>query len=752
MNDNSQPVGIKSILARRLLIYIVAFSTVITFMAAGLQIYRDFARDKASISATIQQIATSDLPSIINSLWVSDEELLRIHLTNILALPNISYLEIDRPTGKSISVGTPVGPEAIQKSFPLFHTFRGRDVDLGTLRIEASLEGVYENILRRVVFILQAEAVKIFLISFFVLLIFYLLVGRHLTAMAAYANSLDLTRLDLPLILQRRPMRKNKRDELDMVVSSLNDMRLSLQSDIARRKRVEEDLRSSNTLLNAVMAGTTDAVFIKDLEGRYLLANSATLLAIGKTEQEVLGKDDSQFFPPESAARIRDIDQSIIDSGEIRVNEEELVTSYGNTIWLSSKSPYRDKDGNIQGIIGISRNITERKRAEEEKISLQAQLKQAQKMEAIGTLAGGIAHDFNNLLVPIISYTEMVMENLSPDSQERQDLGEVRKAANRAKELVRHILAFSRMDQEEEWRPFLVVPLVRETLKLLKASLPSNIRIDQNIGVQKSTVCANPTQVQQVLMNLCTNAFHAMAKSGGTLTVSLAETDLDQEEGRQVGLGEGRYLLLTVEDTGTGMDKVTRERVFEPYFSTKELGRGTGLGLSVVHGIVKGCGGAIRVTSEPGQGSVFTVYLPLQADMVHEEQRPLPQPVQLGSEHILLVDDEAAIVESTRRILEKNGYRVTAMISSKEALAAFRAAPETFDLVLTDQTMPEMTGDQLARELMTIRNDIPVILVTGYSSVIDEFKADQLGIKDFLLKPVDKNDLLQAIRRVLDAR
>lgn len=378
------------------------------------------------------------------------------------------------------------------------------------------------------------------------------------------------------------------------------------------------------------------------------------------------------------------------------------------------------------------------------------QLQQVMKLQAIGTLAGGIAHDFNNILFPIVGYTELTMDDIPKDSQARQNLEEILKATNRAKELVQQILTFSRQGGQER-KPLQVKFLIKEALKLLRATIPSTIAIECRVDEKCGPIMGDPTQIHQVIMNLCTNAYHAMQESGGTLEVALKEVDISFENSlERVGMKVGRHLELMVKDAGHGMGPEVLERIFEPYYTTKELGKGTGLGLSVIHGIVKNHGGDISVSSQPGKGTTFSVYLPV-IDNIDVETEPVKAAAAIhGNERILLVDDEKQIIDIEQQILERLGYKVTPKTDSAEALEEFAALPEKFDLVLTDMTMPKMTGDQLARKLMEIKPDIPVILCTGFNETITEEKALAMGIDKFIMKPIVKDELAKTIRNVLD--
>ncbi|MCF8095192.1 MAG: response regulator [Desulfobacteraceae bacterium] len=385
-----------------------------------------------------------------------------------------------------------------------------------------------------------------------------------------------------------------------------------------------------------------------------------------------------------------------------------------------------------------------------ENLQLEGQLRQAQKLEALGTLAGGIAHDFNNVLSPIFGYTEMSMDELSENDQLYHNLQQVLLAAGRAKELVKQILAFSRQSKKRK-TPLQVQIVLKEALKLLRASLPSTIAINEQIDSNCNSVIADPTDIHRIVMNLGTNAYHAMREQGGELNVVLEEKKLNKEDirGMSLDLSPDRYVRLSVGDTGQGMDKKTLQRIFDPYFTTKTAGEGTGMGLSMVHGIVKGYSGDIRVKSEPEKGSLFEIYLPCLESDAPGNGAGAEWPVPGGTEHVLLVDDEFQVACMLKQMLEQMGYRVTMCTSSADALAAFEAHPESFDLIITDQTMPNMTGDELARELISRRKDIPVILCTGFSEKITEQEARSKGIRAFLMKPVVKRKLAVTIRDIL---
>jgi two-component system, cell cycle sensor histidine kinase and response regulator CckA len=399
----------------------------------------------------------------------------------------------------------------------------------------------------------------------------------------------------------------------------------------------------------------------------------------------------------------------------------------------------------------ISRDITEHKQAEEERKMLNAQLQQAQKMEAIGTLAGGIAHDFNNMLGAIIGYSEMIRDDFPPGSPGIHNINQVVKAGHRAKDLVKQILTFSHQVKSKTV-PVQPAVIVKEVIALLRSSLPTTITIKQDIDPDVGMVLADPVQIHQMVMNLATNAFHAMEAKGGTLTISLHKKILSLDDLATIpDLQLGTFVQLSIRDTGEGVQPGIRERMFDPFFTTKEVGKGTGLGLSMVYSIVKSCNGAITCNSQIDEGTEFRVFLPaLEGHGVEESESTGFTPH--GKEHILLVDDEEMLADLGQAMLERLGYRVTTRRNSLEALTTFQEQPDAFDLIITDQTMPGMTGLDLARKIMQIRREMPIILCTGYSSLTSEDKARASGIKGFALKPLAMKDIGELIRKVLDGK
>jgi signal transduction histidine kinase len=397
----------------------------------------------------------------------------------------------------------------------------------------------------------------------------------------------------------------------------------------------------------------------------------------------------------------------------------------------------------------IAMDITDLARMQEEKLQLEKQLRQAQKMEAIGTLAGGIAHDFNNILAAVLGYAEIALDECRGQPPLDGYLGEILKASHRAKDLTRQILTFSRQ-AEIAPKPVRIKSIVHEAVKLLRASLPTTIAIKEDLDCD-ATVMADPTQLHQVVMNLATNAAHAMEKGGGVLSIALEEASHPSIPPDTEGDGEARgYVRLTIADTGHGIDPSIRERIFDPYFTTKDKGKGTGMGLSVVHGIVKNYGGEIEVDSIIGEGAVFRIMLPLQPlDQIPPDAAP-PSAAVSGHERILVVDDEPQIAQVLTLMLESLGYQVTAFTSSREARQALEQRPHDFDLLITDMTMPELTGDELARAVLAKHPDMRIILCTGFNEHMTEDRARRIGIRRLIHKPVLRRTLAEEVRRALE--
>jgi PAS domain S-box-containing protein len=527
--------------------------------------------------------------------------------------------------------------------------------------------------------------------------------------------------------------------------------RINVMIDVTEQKKAERELRDREERLRALVDSSSDAIVTLDIDGDFVSCNPAFTIRFGLTQEEVLGESGEIIHVSSDAYRefANEAFSAVKRTGSFR-KEYSYRNRAGEVFPMETViSALRRADGKVAGYVAVMRDMTERKRAEKERDRLESQLRQAQKMEAIGTLAGGIAHDFNNILTAIIGYTELLLTEISPKIPAGHNLEQVLIAGMRAKELVSQILTFSRQS-DQELKPANLTSVVKEALKLLRSSLPTTIEIKQEIAAHSGAAIINPTQVHQLLLNLCTNAAQAMEPDGGTLKVSLRKEDLARPRRIYGGqLRPGSYYRLTVNDTGKGMEQELLEKIFDPYFTTKEQGRGTGLGLSVVHGIVTAHQGGVNVASHPGAGTTFDIYLPAATE-APVEKTEANDPLPTGTERILFVDDEAVLTDVGKKTLSLLGYQVTVMNDSRDALRTFLDEPGAFDLIITDQTMPGITGMELAQRAMEARSDIPVILCTGYSNQVDQEQALKGGVRDFLMKPMVVHTLAQAVRRVLD--
>lgn len=509
-----------------------------------------------------------------------------------------------------------------------------------------------------------------------------------------------------------------------------------------------EELKSSETHFRSLIENASDIISVLGEDGTITYGSPSFEYVLGYKPEDLIGKNTFKFIHPEDeTAVLQKFRNSMVNT---RAYSVEFRFLHKNGQWRHIEAVCHSLIDNeiLMGIVVNARDITERKQDEEVKKKLEIKLIEAQKMESIGTLAGGIAHDFNNILSAIIGYTELGMLNISDPPKAQKVLKEALKAGERAKDLVKQILTFSRK-AEAKCTPVALDMLVKDSLKMLRSAIPSTIDIRHD-SLDHGYAIADPTQVHQVVMNLCTNAAHAMDSSGGILELSLKKVALpDASASYNPDLAPGPYLLLSVKDTGYGMTEDVVARIFEPYFTTKEEGRGTGLGLAVVQGIVKSHRGAVNCTSVPGQGTVFDIYLPEAGNAGSVADIPDNEPLPKGSECILFVDDELFLRSVAKEMLEGLGYRVIVKEGSAEALEFFLENSNRIHVVITDMTMPGMTGDRLAQKLLEIRSDLPIILCTGYNEHITEEDTKKIGIREFIMKPFDMKVLAKAVRSVL---
>jgi len=508
--------------------------------------------------------------------------------------------------------------------------------------------------------------------------------------------------------------------------------------DISDRKKAEEALEASEERYRLVFENSPLGIMQFDETGGIVDCNENCAQIFGATKTSLSGFNILKSMPDNP------IHDTLIEAlmkgyGQF---EGKIQTLTGTKDIRMILGAITDKDGNVRGAVGIFEDISNQ-------VKFESHLKQIQKMESIGNLAGGIAHDFNNLLFPIMGLSEMLLDDLPKGSNEHTCVAEILKAGKRGRELVKQILSFSRKSDSKKV-PVQLQKIIKEALKLSRSAIPSSVKISSKIDHQCGLVEADPTQIHQIVMNLVTNAYHSIEDERGTIDVQLQEVVMDKDDILIESIAPGDYAKLTIADTGTGIDPEIKDKIFEPYFTTKEKGKGTGLGLSMVYGIIKDHHGDIQVYSEQGNGTIFSVYIPLLKKITGKQSDKTPETCSTGTERILLVDDEKSIAQMEKKLLERLGYSVTALTDSLQAIELFKTNPQDFDLIITDMAMPNMTGDQLARELIAVRPDISIIISTGFSERFNKKQAENLGIKAFLMKPVSRSEMAETVRNVLD--
>lgn len=861
---NGENLKEKKQLSLRILFAVLFCSSILTLFTSMVQLYFDYKNGLKTIHDNIQFIQKSYLPSIIFDVYTLNEKQVESLLKGCLNFPDIGYLEIRDTSDKLYKcAGAPSTSKDIVYSFPLDYELpSGKIFPVGTLTLHADFKELYCRLWEKAYIILFSNMIKTFFAAILILMIINHIVVRHLIRISKFTRNLNLDKLCRKLTLNRKTSKKNESDELGQLVQSINGMIDNIRTDADKIKKIQSSLEEREKYFKSIFNTAENIAFvITDLGGKdakILDVSPGAEKIFQYKRDEVIGQKAAIFHPSEIVEKFPNMQAALSNNNTGYSGETVLIRKSGECFpALLTIYPKFDKNGNLDGTIGVSIDITKRKEEEEkykktiessidgfwmvdrtgnflevneaysrmigysreellkmsimdieaieslgeiekriEKVvrngsdrfesrhrhrnghvidvevsatytqdsgglffvflrditdrnQMERRLRQAQKMESIGTLASGISHDFNNLLFPILGSSEMLLEDLPEDSPAYENAREIFSAGKRAENLVKQILAFSRQSKHE-MTPVRLQTILKEVVKLIRSTIPTNIKIHDNIQKDCGLVMADPTQIHQIAMNLITNAFHAVENKNGIIAIELKEIILKKKELPDSLLPPGKYTRLTVSDNGTGIKRSTINKIFEPYFTTKEKGKGTGLGLAVVYGIVKEHKGDIKVYSEEGKGTTFNIYIPLIEKFSQAATEDEPPRIETGTERILLVDDQMSVATLEAKMLTRLGYQVTKTTESPEALEIFKKNPENFDLVITDMTMPDMTGDQLAKALLSIKPELPIIICTGFSERTNKKQAETIGVKGFLLKPVTKSDMAQMVRNVLD--
>ena len=734
-------------LSLRLLLAIVGSSLLCLLLAVIIQLLVQYRQNVRDIHSRLDFIAQSYVPALAASAYQVDENQIRLELRGLLQLQDLVHAEVREQLNDQVFLvaeGDVAANAPIVGQYPLVYQ-TNQPIPVGTLVVRAGFDRVYSRLKTQAATILLANLLLIVPLSAAVLLFFQLGLNRHITRMVGYTTSLDLDHLDAPLELNRSPRRAGP-DELDRLVQAINGMRLRIREDMERREASEQELLFRKTLLECILQARIDGICITGIDRTCLFGNQrfAELwharvdCAPGQPAAPIFAAIAGYLADPEPFVEILSrADQSVesVFQGELLLQNDATFEYYS--------VPVQASEGMVYGRLWSFRDVSERK-------SMEAQLRQARKMETLGSLAGGIAHDFNNLLSPIIGYAELGLNQLEPADPLVESLRQILKAADRAADLTRQILAFSRK-QMLEVRVIDLNAVIEEYEDMLRRLLGETIIVQIVPAPHPVLVRVDRSQIEQVLLNMAVNARDAMP-DGGSLTIETAELYLDQRYAeRHVEVEAGDYIMLSISDTGTGIEDSIRDRIFEPFFTTKERGKGTGLGLATSFGVVKQHHGHLWVYSEPGHGTTFKIYLPKA-----EEGRPQPlanDPVALpeggGSEHILVVEDDSMVRELVCETLLSQGYRVSVAEDPEQALAMFLQI-EAVDLLVTDVVMPYMNGRELHRRLSQQSAGLRVLYMSGYTeNVIADQGMLHEGV-DFLQKPFSVRTLLAKVHRALE--
>ncbi len=758
---NYTMLPMKNSIATRLLKVVFSLYLIIAVGITLFHMFLEYRYQKESIHKDLEDIQQTFEQGLALDLWQMDQPSLQSTIKGMLKIPIIVGVKIQNPKNLDVAVGGIIrqenvvgavglhvdllGLNQIESSvhenekynlelfmhrFPIIYSYDNETNQLGTATVYSNTSVILKRLKLGFLLLIINAVIKTAALWMIFLWFSHRLLRKPLEALATATQKINLDNLASSKI----KIETSGKNELAVIESSFNSMIENLYSSVSKHKKEEERYRKT-------IESSLDGFWIVDIQGNLIEVNDAYISMTGYSRNELLKMSIMDVEVVEQAEETKKRIEKIIQYGSDRF-ESRHRHKEGRSIDVEVSTTYTQDSGGLFFV--FIRDITDRNKMEE-------RLRQAQKMESIGNLAGGIAHDFNNLLFPIIGMSEMLLEDLPENSLEYENTKEILHAGKRAGDLVNQILTFSRQS-EHKMIPVRVQNVLKEVLKLSRSTIPANIEIHQDIQQDCGLVMADPTQIHQIAMNLITNASHAVENKNGVMDIKLKELSLKNNDLSASELQPGPYINLLVADNGVGMYQNTINKIFEPYFTTKEKGKGTGLGLAVVHGIVKEHGGDIKVYSEVGKGTTFNVYLPLMKKTSEIIRLDKISETAVGTENILLVDDEASVAKLEGQMLSRLGYQVIVKTSSGDALNTFKSKPGFFDLVISDMTMPDMTGDQLSKELLSIQPNLPIIICTGFSERINKEQAETIGVTGFLMKPVSKAEMAQLVRQILDQR
>jgi PAS domain S-box-containing protein len=744
----------KPSIGRRFAMAILAFSSIVTLASTLVQLSIEYQRDVNEINSGLRQIRDSYADSLASSLWVTSEKDLKLQLDGIIKLPDMQYIEVlDENDVIKASAGTPQKNQIISQTYPLTHHHRGQILTLGKLHILGTLDGVYSRLKSKVLVILLTQGVKTFLVSLFILYLFQILIGQHLATVAKFVGHSNRPNLDDKLNLNRPLNKQTRGDELDQMVNAINEMRLGL-------KNHYRDLEENEFRWKFAIEATGDGLWDWNIKDNTVLFTDHWKEMIGHSSNEIgngLEEFTSRLHPDDKEKIIAQLQKCMNSEVAIYACEYRFRRKDGSYIWMSDHGMIvnRDADGNAIRMIGTHRDISAAKAAAEREKQLSTQLLQATKMESIGHLTGGIAHDFNNILGAIMGYAELSQSMMEAKPEVYGNIprymGEILSGSERAKQLIQQMLLFSRLSPDLTQGQESVVmlkPVLKEVVSLLRSSIPATINLNYEIKTEGLKAKIQPVQLHQIMMNLGVNARDAIGDYGD-IVFSLGTYQGNQQICSACNMTiEGDFIEITVKDSGMGIPPSHLHSVFDPFFTTKEVGKGTGMGLSVVHGIVHQAGGHIVVESEVGVGTTFHILLP----NIATEETILPIETvshvinqNLAGLKLMVVDDETGMTTMLRELLETRGAHVTVFNEPMLALDAFKKNPLQFDLMITDESMPKLSGMHLSMQMLGLRPGFPIILCTGYSDHATAETVSKIGIAGFMFKPLDTNRLIRQV-------